>query len=119
MTSEYLYKDTDFAYIDAMLARIASEAYANKFVVTYVETFDDWVSPSVQIVTVHTRREDLGLTHHQTFRSNGNYVSNNPTKSMRTLVRDRHRQLVLKMGRRLNKTKPDADGLYRRSTHDD
>jgi len=112
----YLYENTDFDYVDETLIKVTCEAHANGFEVVSTHTRDDWVDPSVFIVTVHLERKDLDLSHYYTFRSNKKRVSNNPTNSMRTKVRNRYRQLVRKMERRLNWTTPDADGLYRRAT---
>lgn len=106
-------------YIDEMLGRLTSEAYVNSFAVVSVDMWDDWMTPGVILVRVHTKRDDLQLSHTYTFRSDGAYVSGNPSNSMRTKVRNRYRQLVRKMERRLNRAQPDAEGLYRRPVYHD
>jgi hypothetical protein len=117
--TEYLYEKTDFAYIDEIIQELTCTAYTDHFDVVSIHTRDDWVSPGVLLVHVYMERKDLYLSHDYTFRSNGERVSDNPTRSMRTKVRNRYRQLVLKMERRLNRTQPDAEGFYRRPVYHD
>lgn len=114
-----MYERTDFAYIDRRLSELSCEAYTNGFDIVSIETRDDWVSPGDLIVRVYMRRQDLDLSDCYDFRSNGKYVSTNSTASLRSKVRNRYRQLVYKMERRLNRTTPDDEGLYRRMTYDD
>ncbi len=114
-----MYEHTDFAYIDRRLSELSCEAYTHGFSIVSIDTVDDWVSPGDLIVRVYMRRQDLELSDHYEFRSNGKRVNNNSTASLRTKVRNRYRQLVNKMERRLNRTTPDDEGLYRRMTYDD
>jgi ribose 1,5-bisphosphokinase PhnN len=104
-----------FAGLEQILAEVAAKADAEQFVIDFVGVRDDWVSPGDYIVTIGVRRTDLQLSHEFIIRSNGKYVSNASPTSLRTKVRNRHRQLAGKLERRLNRTAPDADGFYRRT----
>ena len=117
--TEYLYAGVDFDFINNTIHEVTCEAHKNGFEVTGVDTWDDWVTPGVLIVRIHMERKDLEMRHDYTFRSNGAYVSGNYTSSLRTRVRNRYRQLVRKMERRLNRTKPNAEGVYKRAARND
>lgn len=116
--TEYLYAGVDFDFIDNTVHKVTCEAHKNGFEVTGVDTRDDWVTPGVFIVRVYMERKDLDLWHDYTFRSNGARVTGNPTNSMRTKVRNRYRQLVRKMERRLNRTTPNAEGTTMETPND-
>ena len=102
-----------------ILAEVAARADAEQFTIRWVGVRDDWASIGDYIVTIEVVREDLQLRHEFIKRSNGKYVSDESPVSLRTKVRNRHRQFVAKMERRLNRTTPDSDGLYRRMIYDD
>jgi hypothetical protein len=104
-----------FAGLEHILAEVAAKADAEQFVIDFVGVRDDWVSPGDYIVTIGLHRTDLQLNHVFIIRSNGKYVSNASPTSLRTKVRNRYRQIVGKLERRLNRTAPDADGFYRRT----
>ncbi len=110
-----MYEHTDFEHIDNMLNVARYQAHTHGFDIISVDTYDDWVSPGDLIVHVYMRRSDLDLLHDYTFRSNGKRVTNNSDTSLRAKVRGRYGQLVRKLERRLNRSTPDADGLYRRT----
>lgn len=108
-----------FDGLEDILARTAAVVDEHQFAITHVGVRDDWSSPGDYIVTIVVAREDLDLHHDFIVRTNGKYVSNASPVSLRTKVRSRYRQLVNKMERRLNRTTPDDEGLYRRMTYDD
>ena len=108
-----------FAGLEEILARVAAVVDAQQFAITFVGVRDDWASPGDYIVNIAVAREDLGLQHDFIIRSNGKWVSNQSPVSLRSKVRGKYRQLVNKMERRLNRTTPDAEGLYRRMTYND
>lgn len=110
---------TDSTHVEICLNELACEAYTHGFDIVSINSTEDWVSPGDYIVHVYMRRHDLELLVYRAFRSNGKRVNNNHVESLRTKVRRRHRQLVNKMERRLNRTTPDNEGLYRRMTYDD
>jgi hypothetical protein len=104
-----------FDGLEQIVAGIAAKADAEQFVISYVGVRDDWVSPGDYIITISVTRKDLDLNHDFIVRSNGKYVSNASPTSLRTKVRNRYRQIVGKMERRLSRDAPDEDGLYKRT----
>lgn len=108
-----------FEGLEDILAGVAARADAEQFTIKWVGVRDDWVSIGDYIVTIEVVREDLDLHHTFLIRTNGKCVSNASPVSLRSKVRSRYRRYVVSMGRRLNRTEPDSNGLYRRMIYDD